>query len=181
MDTGKIDLSAIFEMFETINRKLDKRDKSTEPPIQMDTAAVNAFTERLEDVVTEVRKPAKVEHQHRHTIDVGSSKIFLSLVVMGLMILGLSYIVGEQRRSISQYRENDLKYRYVKMQGQTNEENLYRLERQFRYDDSIKTIRKQVEKYEELVKEQAERMERAKRNSEEMERLRKEAETVKGK
>jgi len=45
----------------------------------------------------------------------------------------------------------------------------------------VKIIRKQVEKYDELVKEQAERMERAKRNSEEVERLRKEAETVKGK
>ena len=93
----------------------------------------------------------------------------------------ISYIVGEQRRNISQYRENDLKYRYVKMQGQTNEENLYRLERQFRNGDSIKNIRKQVEKYEELVKEQAERMERARRNSEEMEKLQKEAESLKGK
>ena len=99
--------------------------------------------------------------------------VFASMVIMGLMILGLSYFVGEQRRNISQYKENDLKYRYVKMQGQTDEENLYRLERQFRYGDSIKIIRKQVEKYEELVKEQAERMERARQNSEEMERLRK--------
>ena len=62
-----------------------------------------------------------------------------------------------------------------------NEENLYRLERQFRNGDSIKIIRKQVEKYEELVEEQAERMERVRRNSEEMERLRKEAESLKGK
>jgi hypothetical protein len=67
------------------------------------------------------------------------------------------------------------------MQGQTNEENIYRLERQFRYGDSIKIICKQVEKYEELVREQAERTERARRNSEEVERLRKEAETLKSK
>ena len=141
--------------------------------------AVKAMTERLETITEEVRKPAKVEHQHRHAIDIGSSKIFLSMVVMGLMILGLSYIVGEQRRNISQYKENDLKYRYVKMQGQTNEENLYRLERQFRNDDSIKIIRKQVEKYEELVKEQAERMERVRRNSEEANRLQREVEMIK--
>jgi hypothetical protein len=178
MNTEKMDTSAIFEMFETINRKLDKRDRSTEPA-QADTTAVKAMTERLENAIDEVRKPAKVEHQHRHTVDVGSSKIFLSMVVMGLLILGLSYIVGEQRKNISQYKENDLKYRYVKMQGQTNEENLYRLERQFRNGDSIKIIRKQVEKYEELVKEQAERMERVRRNSEEMEKLQKEAESVK--
>jgi hypothetical protein len=57
------------------------------------------------------------------------------------------------------------------MQGQTNEESLYRLENQFRYSDSIKIVRKQVEKYEELVKEQAERVERTRRIYEEMEKL----------
>ena len=65
------------------------------------------------------------------------------------------------------------------MQGQTDVDNLYRLEQQFQYSDSIRIIRKQVEKYEDLVKEQAERMERARRNSEKLERLLKEAETLK--
>ena len=64
------------------------------------------------------------------------------------------------------------------MLGQTNEDDFYRLERQFKYGDSIKIIGKQVEKYEELVKEQAERMERAKRNSDEAERIRREVETL---
>ena len=67
------------------------------------------------------------------------------------------------------------------MRGQTNEENIYRLERQFRNSDSIKIIRQQVEKYEDLVREQAERIERAKRNNEEANKLQREAETVKGK
>jgi hypothetical protein len=66
------------------------------------------------------------------------------------------------------------------MRGKTNEENLYRLEQQFQYDDSIKIVRKQVEKYEKLVKEQAERIERVKRDSEEAERLHKDAESLKG-
>lgn len=65
------------------------------------------------------------------------------------------------------------------MQGQTNEESLYRIEQQFKYGDSIKTVRKQVEKYEALLKEQVERIERAKRDSEEAERLRKDAESLK--
>ena len=80
--------------------------------------------------------------------------------------MGLCYAVGEQRRNISQYKKNDLKYRYIKMQGQIEEESLYWLERQFRHGDSIKIIRKQVEKYEELVKEQAEKIERIKENKE---------------
>jgi len=127
-------------------------------------SVVNTVTERLETAVEEIRKPAKVKH--RHTIDIGSSRFFISLAVMALVILGLSYVVGEQRRNISQYRDNDLKFRYIKMRGQTNEEGIYRLERQFKYDDSIKIICKQVEKYEELVKEQAEKIERARQGRE---------------
>ena len=140
-------------MFETLSDKFDKQTDKPIEPIQIDLFAVNAMTERLENIIEEVRKPAIVKRHYRHTIDINSSKIFLSLGIMALIIIGLSYVVGEQRRNISQYKENDLKYRYVKMQGQANEENLYRLERQFQYGDSIKIIRKQVEKYEELVKE----------------------------
>ena len=59
------------------------------------------------------------------------------------------------------------------MQGQTDVDNLYRLEQQFQYSDSIRIIRKQVEKSEDLVKEQAERMERARRYNEETKLLNK--------
>jgi hypothetical protein len=176
-----MDVSAIYELFETINNKLDRQTNVSVEPTEIDLTAVNAMTERFEYVIEEVRKPTKVEHQHRHTIDIGSSKVFLSLVVMVLVILGLSYVIGEQRRSISQYKDNDLKYRYIKMQGQTDEENLYRLEQQFKYNDSIKIICKQVEKYEVLVKEQAERIERARLNSEEAENLRQQTDEIKKK
>ena len=176
-NTNKMDTSAIFEMFETINRKLDKKADKPVEPVQIDLTAVNAMTERFEEAIKEVRKPAKIEH--RHTIDIASNWVFLSLVIMGLMILGLSYFIYEQRRTISQYKNNDLKYRYVKMQGQTNEENIYHLERQFQYGDSIKIIGKQIEKYEELVKEQAERMEHARQEYKEVERLKTEVKSVK--
>ena len=175
-NVSKMDVSTIFEMFERINEKLDKRAGNKIESAHVDITAVNILSEQLGCVIEEVRKPAKVEHQHRHTIDTGSSKILLSLVGLAFIILGLSYVVGEQRRSISQYKKNDLKYRYIKMQGQANEENLYRLEQQFKYGDSIKVIRKQVEKYEELVKEQAERM---KKESEELENLQQKIKTPK--
>jgi ABC-type microcin C transport system permease subunit YejE len=136
------------------------------------------MTERFEDIIKEVRKPVKVEHHHK--IGIASNWVFLSLVGMGLMILGLSYFIGNQRQTISRYKDNDLKYRYIKMQGHTDEENLYRLEQQFKYNDSIKIIRKQIEKYEELVREQAERMERTKRENEEVEKIMKKAEILKG-
>jgi hypothetical protein len=184
MSTDKMNGSNVYEMFEELKKLLKQVfEKLGSMPMQtpsapIDVSAISDLTERFENVIEEVRKPTIVEHQHRHTIDISSSKVFLSMVIMVLAILGLSYAIGEQRRSISQYQDNDLKYRYIKVHGQTDEENLYRLERQFKYNDSIKIIRKQVEKYEELVKEQAERIERAKREAKEVEKLQKEAESL---
>jgi hypothetical protein len=74
--------------------------------------------------------------------------------------------MANQRQTISQYKDNDLKYRYIKMYGRIDEENLYRLEQQFKYGDSIKIIRKQVDRYEELLREQTEKMKRARQNAE---------------
>ena len=178
MNTDKMNVSAIFEMFETIKKKLEAAKPQMDINIQSYIQSVRAMTERLETLTEEIRngKPAKVEH--RHTIDIGSNKIFISLIGMFLMIMGMFFAVYEQRKTISQYKDSDLKYRYIKMQGQTDEENIYRLERQFKYNDSIKIIRWQVEKYEELVKEQAERIERAKRENKETERLQKEVEAL---
>ena len=61
---------------------------------------------------------------------------------------------------ISQCLYNNLKYRHITMCEQTDEEKLYRLEMRFKYGGNIKIICKQVDRYEELVKEQAEKMER---------------------
>jgi hypothetical protein len=111
-------------MFEKLNDKLDKQtiNKPVEL-VQIDLAAVNTMIERLEDTIRKVRKPVKVEH--RHQIEIASNWVFLSLVGMGLMILGLLYFIGNQRKTITLYKDNDLKYRYIKMQGQTDEESLY--------------------------------------------------------
>jgi hypothetical protein len=177
--TNKMDTSEVFEMFETINKKLDKQPERSAEPIPIDFSPVYAMTERFEQVVEGVRKPVKIGHHHRHTIDVGSSNVFLSLIIMVLMILGLSYAIGEQRRIISQYRDNDLKYRYIKMIGKTDEENFSHIERVFYYGDSVKIIRKQVDRYEKLVKEQAEKVERAKQENEAVKRLQEEVKTVK--
>ena len=65
------------------------------------------------------------------------------------------------------------------MIGQTNEDSFTRLEHQFQYNDSIKIICKQVEKYEELVKGQAERMKRMKNDYKDTEQLQKGAKALK--
>lgn len=59
------------------------------------------------------------------------------------------------------------------MVGKVDEKSLYYLEQQFRYANSSKVVRKQVEEYEESVKEQAVKLEKAKRNSKDVDRMRK--------
>jgi hypothetical protein len=134
MSSEKIDTSAVYTLFEELKESLKQRNEKPIEPAQVDMTAVNAMTERFENLIEETRKPTKVEH--RHVISIGSSKIFFSLIGMCIVILILSFTIYNQRETISQYKENDLKYRYIKMQGQATENNIYRLERQFEYRDS---------------------------------------------
>jgi len=175
--SNKMDSAEVYNMFETLKGLIVKQtekpaEKSVEP-VKVDTTAFEAAVERLDNVIEEVKKPSVVEHQHRHTVDfnIHSNWFFFSWVGLAIIVFGLFWVLADQRETINQFKENDLKYRYIKMQGQTNEENLYRLERQFKNNDSIKIIRKQVERYENLVKEQAEKMEQAKQNNEKVEQI----------
>ena len=169
--SNKIDSAEVYSMFEKIIERLNKQqEKPTEKQaetVKVDTTAFEAAVERLDNAIEEVKKPAIVEHHHRHTInfDIRANWFFFSWVALVIVIFGLFWALADQRKTINQFKKNDLKYRYIKMQGQTNEENLYRLEWQFKYNDSIKIIRGQVEKYEELVRKQAERIERVKEAS----------------
>ena len=124
---NKMDTSTVFEMFETISRKLDKQTVGNSAElIQVDLTAVNNMTERFDKIIEEVRKPVNVKHYHK--IEIASNWFFFSWITLVIIIFGLFWTVANQRKTIGQYKDNDLKYRYIKMQGQTNEESLYHLE-----------------------------------------------------
>ena len=101
---------------------------------------------------------------------------------MGL-VLSFS-LVGNfwQMRQNSQLSDNDLKYRHIKMYGEANQEKLMDLETVFTYqrdEKQIALIREQVKTYERLVKEQAEKTERARLNTSQANELHKQAESIK--
>jgi hypothetical protein len=111
-----------------------------------------------------------------------SSKNFFVLVGIGVVIFVSLVLHIYQLDKIRAFRDNDLKYRYVKMHGEVPSGGIEALETIFTYDrnpNSIKIIRRQVVEYERLVKEQAERIEQARLNASEAERLKREVETVK--
>ena len=164
--TNKMDSAEVYNLFETIKELVAKQAEKLTEQTKSDTTVFETRTEH---------------HYHRHTIDIDirSNWFFFSWIALVVVIFGLFWVIANQQQTISQYKENDLKYRYIKMQGQTNEESIHCLEQQFKYSDSIKIVCKQVERYEELVKERAERMERAKRDKKKAEMLEKEVEFLK--
>ena len=104
------------------------------------------------------------EHRHIYTLDIKSSKTFLTMFAMlGCIFLQAAFIyrISENNRRLA---VNDLKYRYVKMRGKIGEKELTELETVFRdeqYTAIRDTVRNQVERYEEAVRRRAEQLERA--------------------
>lgn len=147
--------------------------------------------EKITDLINQLNKKIEpmnvlqnfvIRREHAFSLDFKSCKAAIAMIVMGLAILlSVTGNVWQTTRN-SQLRDNDLKYRYINMQGEANSENLLDLETVFSYNrnkDSIAIIRKRVETYERLVKEQAEKIERARLNAKEAERLKKEVESLK--
>jgi phage-related minor tail protein len=69
------------------------------------------------------------------------------------------------------------------MRGEATPEDILKLRELFEFNrapDNIKLIRRQVERYEHLIQQQAENEARAKFNDEQAKQLKQEAETVKG-
>jgi hypothetical protein len=176
----KITVTDVYTLFEEIIKRLEKGNKNT-PIVQTETpdlSAVNELKDRLESVIEEVRKPVK--HEHRYSISIDSSKTFLVIIGLLVFLLVASFIVYYQRKEIYSYKDNDLKYRYLKMQGEAKPETLYNLENIFEYKrDSAKIIRRQVKQYEKAVIEEAKRLEKMRLKEIEMDLLREEVQGLK--
>lgn len=126
-----------------------------------------AMVEQMKQTVEESAKPENLpvqELRHTYTLDLKSSKTFLTMFVMlgGIFLQGaFIYRISENNRLLV---ENDLKYRYVKMRGKIGEKELTELETVFRDEQHTAirdTVRNQVERYETRVRIRAEQLEQA--------------------
>ncbi|WP_276878975.1 hypothetical protein [Bacteroides heparinolyticus] len=138
----------------------------------------------IEAKIDELGKEGRtvIRKEHVFSLDFKNSKMVITLCCMGLVLL--FSLVGNfwQMRQNSQLSGNDLKYRYIKMYGEANQEKLMDLETVFTYqrdEQQIALIREQVETYERLVKEQAEKIERVRLNTSQANELQKQAESIK--
>lgn len=135
--------------------------------IDKENRQTHTLIEQVGQAVEAVAKPDTLpvqEHRHTYTLDLKSSKTFLTMFIMlGGIFLQAAFIyrISENNRRLA---VNDLKYRYVKMRGKIDEKELTELETVFwdeQYTAVRDTVRNQVERYEDAVRRQAERLEQA--------------------
>ena len=135
--------------------------------IDKENRQTHTLIEQVGQAVEAAAKPENLpvqEHRHTYTLDLKSSKTFLTMFAMlGCIFLQAAFIyrISENNRQLA---TNDLKYRYVKMCGKIGEKELMELETVFwdeQYRNLRDTVRNQVERYEEAVRRQAERLEQA--------------------
>ena len=135
--------------------------------INHETQQTHTLIEQVGQAVEALKRPDTLpvqEHRHTYTLDISSSKTFLTMFVMlGCIFLQGAFIyrISENNRLLA---ANDLKYRYVKMRGEIKEKELMELETIFRDKQHMAmrdTVRNQVERYEEAVRRRAEQLERA--------------------
>lgn len=127
----------------------------------------HTLIEQVGQAVEALKRPNALpvqEHRHTYTLDIKSSKTFLTMFAMlGCIFLQIA-VIYQIARNNQQLAANDLKYRYVKMRGEIKERELMELETIFRDEQHTAirdTVRNQVEWYEEAVRRQAERLEQA--------------------
>lgn len=177
-----MEINEIYTLFEEI-RELIKVGSRNNTPIQPeielpDLLAIDELLGKLDEAIEEIRKPVRTEHHHIFSI--ASSKVFYGVIGLCIMCLFFILTVFYQRKEIVTYKDNDLKYRYVRMQGEITPAGVVTLDSTFENRrDSVRIIRKHVEQHEKVVIEKAKRLERARLKEQEAGRLRQEADKLK--
>ena len=177
-----IEINEVYTLFEEIKELIKKGNNSptvVQPQVEVpELSVISELTDKLQATIEEVRKSVKTEYHH--TFSIASNKIFFGVIGMSVALLISLFVIYYQREEISTYKDNDLKYRYVKMQEAITPADIINLENIFENKrDSVKLIQKQVREYEKALIEEAKRLEQARLKEQEAERLKREADSLK--
>jgi hypothetical protein len=172
----------LISLFEELKVKLNQPQfskRQIENLGQIAANSINMINANFSKAITEMESAIKpidekinqiksqqnlvIRKEHVFTVDFRNSKAALTMISMGLVIL-LSFggNLWQWNRNC-ELKDNDLKYRYIKLKNGITPENLYKLEDIFQYDRDmklIKEIRGNVEEYERKLIEIAEEIER---------------------
>lgn len=179
-----IEINEIYTLFEEIRELIKAGSRSRnnnpiQPDIELpDLSAIDELSGKLDKAIGEIRKPVRTEHHHIFSI--ASSKVFYGMIGLCIMCMFFILTTFYQRKEIAILKDNDLKYRYIQMQGEITPAGIIVLDSIFKnHRDSVRVIRKQVEQYEKVIIEKAKWLEQARLKELEAERLREDAENFK--
>ena len=171
-----VDTDAIKQLLQTISEQQEQISKD-----------IGAQISEMEEKVAKMKIPEELPPrmvQHRFSISLDATRnfwLFMSrFVVIVVLSVGL-YLKWQPDRG--RY-DNDLKYRYVLMKGEASPKRLSELEELFEVERDqrrIDSMRKDVEKYERLVRRRAALDEQARLKAQEAEQLKRDAAKLKNK
>ena len=170
-----MDTNTIIELFEelrkqltSLSRRIDDRNISAPAPVTTD-----------EKIIAAVAHPAHPAAQrHIHVIDFNTSWALLYMAISFIVILCGGIHITKLYDRIANLRDTELKYRYVQMMGDIDEQKLRNLNALF-YDSERRadrrSLRQQVERYETAVREAIENQQRSVIRKQEAEDIRQKA------
>lgn len=138
--------------------------------IQLVDAAFSSQSKQLNQAIEEVRKPVVT----RHTIDLTSKGAIVVFMIMLITIVVTSTALYFESRPNYDQRDNNLKYRYIKMKGYATPAIISELEDLFELNrdaDRIHQMLNDVETFEKAVHKKAQLDEQTRLNQLELERL----------
>ena len=171
-----VDTDAIKQLLQTISEQQEQISKD-----------IGAQISEMEEKVAKMKIPEELPPrmvQHRFSISLDATRNFWLFMSMFVVIVVLSvglYLKWQPDRG--RY-DNDLKYRYVLMKGEASPKRMSELEELFEVERDqrrIDSMRKDVEKYERLVRRRAALDEQARLKAQEAEQLKRDAAKLKNK
>lgn len=183
----------ILMMFEEIAEKLDKNtvhlEKIGQKQSEVNTSSNNTTSEEISELKSifdtfqqeQFEKLDEVEslirsEKRKIEFTLASMPGLYILFSLAVILVTLSFWIYSLKTQVNDYSDNDLKYRFIQMQGKADSEDFAILDSVFYFDRNskkIKGLRKQVEAFEENVKQRAKIIEQEERLKKEKDRIEK--------
>lgn len=167
----------ILMMFEEINEKLDRTNRQIEKiglkqPEAIDNTEIaelkSAIENSLENQSEKLESLKILVQKEKRKIEFTPTSTFGMVFFLSLMIILMALVVWNNslRNQNASLSDNDLKFRYIQMQGNTAAKDFAELDSLFHFNRNskkIKALRNNVEAFEENVKQRARILEQEER------------------
>lgn len=146
-------------------------------------AGIDSLQTAVEAIEIPAELPPRIVH-HRISLAIESKGVFWTMIGMMSTIVLLSTMLYWTAKPNYDRIDNDLKYRYFKMKGEATPERIAELEELFelnRDNSKIRQMKKDVEEYEQAIRQRIALEEQTRLKIEQARKLDEEADRIRGK